>query len=239
MKQPKPGRPKFEATSTQRNQVTALVACGVPRKQVAQYIGVDLKTLSKHFTREIREAARVANAKVATVLYQKALGGDTVSMLFWLKCRAGWREGSRLELTGPDGKPIEPPKLGISFIDGGPGRVRTTPFKLPESSDNEGILLAPDAPDRLDNPSPHVETDRLDRPSPHAETGAKQTFLPKPETPKPTPSLWERLAMTPAEFSALPDQKQAKADETLRAEHIHVAKPDSTCPRCRAMWVAQ
>ena len=47
-----------------------------------------------------------ANAAVAGTLYEKAKQGDTPSMLFWLKTRAGWREKNTTELTGEGGAPI-------------------------------------------------------------------------------------------------------------------------------------
>jgi len=214
----KPGRPKFEATSTQRNQVTALVACGVPRKQVAQYLGIDLKTLSKHFAREIREAACLANAKIATVLYQKALAGDTVSMLFWLKCRAGWKEHD------PANRPALPaPQLGISFELGAPGRVRAEPF----DADAAAAEIVPTGADRLDTISmPATAPETLPAPA--------QEFIPRAEPPKSPLSQWEILAMSPEEF-ARHNQPTAPALPALPPVHVHTAMVDTPCLWCRTL----
>jgi hypothetical protein len=63
------------------------------------------KTLRKHFRQELDTAAIEANAQIAGSLFQKARGGDTISMIFWLKVRAGWKEPAA-EVGGIDGAPI-------------------------------------------------------------------------------------------------------------------------------------
>lgn len=35
-------------------------------------------------------------------------GPVVTAMIFWMKCRAGWREVSRMEHTGADGVPLIP-----------------------------------------------------------------------------------------------------------------------------------
>jgi hypothetical protein len=103
----KGGRPPFEPTAEQRRTVHAMVAYGIPLTEIQKVIGIDRKTLSKHFKQEIATAATEANAKVAQALYRQAVdNGNTTAQIFWLKTKAGWRETSRHELTGPDGGPI-------------------------------------------------------------------------------------------------------------------------------------
>ena len=95
------GRPKFQPTDEQRKTVRAMVAYGVPLDQVASVVGIDRKTLSKHFPSEIANAAAEANAKVAQALYRQAVDqGNTTAQIFWLKTKAGWRERQEIEHTG-------------------------------------------------------------------------------------------------------------------------------------------
>ena len=49
-----------------------------------------------------------ATAKVAQSLYRMATEGNNVAAaIFWMKARAGWREKQQVELTGPDGGPLQ------------------------------------------------------------------------------------------------------------------------------------
>ena len=54
---------------------------------------------------------------VAGKLVEAALKGDTTSQIFYLKTQAGWKETSRQEHTGADGKPIQYQELGEEEID--------------------------------------------------------------------------------------------------------------------------
>lgn len=104
----KAGRPSFKPTDEQRKTVRAMVAYGVPLDDVSSVIGIDRKTLSKHFPEEIANAAAEANAKVAQALYRQAVDqGNTTAQIFWLKTKAGWKETQAFEHTGRDGEPLQ------------------------------------------------------------------------------------------------------------------------------------
>lgn len=92
------GRPEFEATDERRRTVKAMAAYGIPQLDIAAAIGCTAPTLRKHFWREIETAATEANARVAEALFKKATDGtgkeSVTAAIFWLKCRAGWRDGN-------------------------------------------------------------------------------------------------------------------------------------------------
>ena len=69
-------------------------------------MGINNDTLKKYYSEELEKGRIEANAAVAGTLYEKAKQGDTPSMLFWLKTRAGWSEKNTTELTGEGGAPI-------------------------------------------------------------------------------------------------------------------------------------
>ena len=49
-----------------------------------------------------------ATTKVARSLFRMVTGGNNVAAaIFWMKARAGWREKQQVELSGPDGGPIQ------------------------------------------------------------------------------------------------------------------------------------
>jgi len=104
----------FESTPERRNQVEVLAGFGLPQHQIAVLLGCDPKTLRKHFETELAVGDAKATAKVAQTLYNKAVAGDTASLIFWMKARAGWRERTVQEHTGPDGK--EPVSIQVRFV---------------------------------------------------------------------------------------------------------------------------
>jgi hypothetical protein len=87
-------RPCFTPSDDQRRMVKAMAAMGIPQEQVGQLINCrSPKTLRKHFREELDVAASEANFNVAKVLYNLATSGKVpAATMFWLKCRAGWRE---------------------------------------------------------------------------------------------------------------------------------------------------
>ena len=104
-------RPAHQPDDVQRRQVEALAGYGVPEAEIAALVGVDAKTLRKHYRHELDHGHTKANAKVAENLYHMALGQGreaVTAAIFWLKARARWKEVSVHEHGGPDGKPFEP-----------------------------------------------------------------------------------------------------------------------------------
>jgi hypothetical protein len=68
---------------------------GVPELDIARVIGIDPKTLRKHYRDELDTGQIKATAKVAEFLFRKATtdGSQAVTAaIFWLKTRGGWRE---------------------------------------------------------------------------------------------------------------------------------------------------
>ena len=106
-------RPRFEPTAEQRKTLEIMAAYGIPEEQIASTTGpkgIDPKTLRKHFRRELLLGATKANSKVAETAYQMAISGKCPTMtIFWLKCRARWKETEHagLKLVAINQKPTE------------------------------------------------------------------------------------------------------------------------------------
>jgi hypothetical protein len=80
---------------------------GVPEADLAGVIGIDPKTLRKHYKDELKNGHVKANAKVAENLYRKATGEGreaVIAAIFWLKTRAGWKETMVQEHAAKDDK---------------------------------------------------------------------------------------------------------------------------------------
>lgn len=88
-------RKQFAPTPKQRNTVSIAKAAGLTHQQISDLIGIDEKTLVKHFEQELREAHQKAITAVASNLYRRATSQEKEAVpaaIFWLKTRGGWRE---------------------------------------------------------------------------------------------------------------------------------------------------
>lgn len=102
-------KPEHQPTDKDRATVESMSSFGIPQPEIAKVIGIDPKTLRKHYRHELDIATAKANAMVAQSLYKKAIGDHQQSVtaaIFWLKTRAGWKDPHRVEVTGEDGGPL-------------------------------------------------------------------------------------------------------------------------------------
>ena len=75
----------------------------VPEHNIASVIGIDPKTLRKHYRHELDNGQVKATAKVAESLFRKATSDGPQSVtaaIFWLKTRGGWRESPQAHEVG-------------------------------------------------------------------------------------------------------------------------------------------
>ena len=86
------GRRAHRPDPSQRRQVEAMSAYGIPEDNISRVIGVDPKTLRKHYRDELDLGETKANAQVAGFLFNAAKNGNVTAQIFWLKTRAKWRE---------------------------------------------------------------------------------------------------------------------------------------------------
>lgn len=97
---PRGGVP-YQPTDEQRRLVKVMSGFGIPQQDIASQIGVDAKTLRKHFREELDRGMTEANMRVAQSLFNMATtGGSVAAAIFWMKARAGWREKHEVEHTG-------------------------------------------------------------------------------------------------------------------------------------------
>jgi hypothetical protein len=86
------GRRAHKPDPAQRRQVEAMAAYGIPEPDIAAVVGIDPKTLRKHYRDELDLGETKANAQVAGFLFKSARTGNVTAQIFWLKTRARWRE---------------------------------------------------------------------------------------------------------------------------------------------------
>ena len=86
------GRRAHTPDSNQRRQVEAMAAYGIPTAEIGRALGLDAKTMRKHYRDELDLGATKANAQVAGFLFTAAKSGNVTAQIFWLKTRARWKE---------------------------------------------------------------------------------------------------------------------------------------------------
>lgn len=103
MTKPTPPDRTHYPTDAQRQLVQLHATIGTTHEVIASIIGIDAKTLRKHYREELDQSMAKANAQIGGALFNKAKGGDTAAMIFWMKTRAGWREKQEVDLSSSDG----------------------------------------------------------------------------------------------------------------------------------------
>jgi len=102
------GRPPYSPAEKDRSMVKTMCGFGIPQADIATVLKIDEKTLRKHFREELDTGTITANTAMAQNLYKKAMGDGPAAVtatIFWLKCRAGWRDVS----------PMEDPEKGLTI----------------------------------------------------------------------------------------------------------------------------
>src|ERR1039457_4264012 len=96
---------RYQPTDADRDTVKSMAACGFTEESIARCVGVDAKTLRKHFRQELNTSIDKANAAVGNALFKMATSGDCpAATIFWMKTRMRWRETQDLRFVDEAGK---------------------------------------------------------------------------------------------------------------------------------------
>ena len=110
----------WEASPEHRETVRSFTAYGIPQEEIAAHIGISIKSLQRHFSKEIREGLTYAKAKVGEKIYHIAVGYEfeeeewdpvakkvikikkkvppnLTALIFFAKTRCGWKETQVVE----------------------------------------------------------------------------------------------------------------------------------------------
>jgi predicted transcriptional regulator len=93
-------------TDETRRLVESSSGLGLPHESIACLVGIDDKTLRKHYRHELDMGKAKANGQIAKTLYSKAVGGDTTSLIWWTKTQMRWAETVKQEITGAEGQDL-------------------------------------------------------------------------------------------------------------------------------------
>lgn len=92
-----------EPTEATKAEVKALASMGIRHEDIAEYIGIDKKTLYKYYREILTKSKVTASHKIAQALFRQATEqNSTTAAIFWLKCHAGWRDRDAIDLNTND-----------------------------------------------------------------------------------------------------------------------------------------
>ena len=77
-------------TDITRMQAQTAAGYGLHQDQIGALLGIDDKTLRKHYRAELDVGRAKAHLAVAATLYDKACSGDTGAMVWYTKCQMRW-----------------------------------------------------------------------------------------------------------------------------------------------------
>ena len=77
-------------TDVTRMQAQTAAGYGLHQDQIGSLLGIDDKTLRKHYRQELDVGRAKAHLAVAATLYDKAVAGDTGAMVWYTKCQMRW-----------------------------------------------------------------------------------------------------------------------------------------------------
>lgn len=106
-------------TDKDRMQVEAASGYGLTHERIAALIGIDPKTLRKHFRAELDAGAAKADAAVAKSLFENATKFNNVAaQIWWTKSRMGWTDKLTIEHSGAveTKQTIDPTKLSTAAL---------------------------------------------------------------------------------------------------------------------------
>ena len=94
---------EHKPSDEQRKLVETSAGLGLPHEQIGALVGIDDKTLRKHYRQELDVGKAKASAQIAKTLFSKAQGGDTTALIWWTKAQMRWAETQKQEVTGANG----------------------------------------------------------------------------------------------------------------------------------------
>ena len=104
---------KHIADDTTREVVRSLASFGVTQEAIANHIGINDKSLRKHYSDELKTALMHKGMVVGNFLYGLASGQAlndganhaecSRAAMFWMKTQMKWRETAAMDHTSSDG----------------------------------------------------------------------------------------------------------------------------------------
>ena len=85
------GHNAHRPNDTTKRQVQGMALAGLDHDRIGRLIGISGDCLRRHYRTELEQEGLILG-EIAQNLAQRAMDGDTISSIFYLKARAGWRD---------------------------------------------------------------------------------------------------------------------------------------------------
>lgn len=89
----------YDARIAQR--IAFYVASGVTENEICELLDMRPGKLHELYERELKHGGTEENVKVAKAISRAAQNGDMVAAKFWMKARAGWKDGEGAQTQSP------------------------------------------------------------------------------------------------------------------------------------------
>lgn len=114
------GRKKhYKPSDDHKTLAIKMASFGITHEQIAMVLGISADTLTKFYGPDLTKARANANMIVGQTLFGMILEKNVTATIFWLKCKAGWAETQKIEMSGPDGQAQK-----LEFVDRPPRETR-------------------------------------------------------------------------------------------------------------------
>lgn len=102
----KPGTKPHEPTEARKQTVMMHLSSGATCGTIAEVLGIDEKTLRKHYRRELDVGSAELNAKVTGKLFNRCMEGSDTALIWWDKTRN--RMSERMVHANDPNAPFQP-----------------------------------------------------------------------------------------------------------------------------------
>ena len=98
---PNSGPVAMVPTDEEREMVEKLSGFGLQQESIAAMVrdGIHIDTLRNHFKRDLELGRARAHGKIGKTLFDKAMAGDTGSLIWWTKTQMRWAETQKHEIV--------------------------------------------------------------------------------------------------------------------------------------------
>lgn len=114
-------RPKKQIKITPEQYIADLAALGHSKAEIARLLDISVDTLDRRYAAIYAKGREAGKSKIRRKLIDTALAGNVVALIFLAKAMLGLKETSAVELSGPEGSPLQITNARerlSSFLDG-------------------------------------------------------------------------------------------------------------------------